>query len=537
MLANLKLRTGLLIVLGLFSVALWGSLFVAWSNARQSAHALDAISRLSDEQIEPLHETERLLLSALANMDNACINLQRGDQIKANDYTRKASAALLQAKQIFDAYRRVAASDPRAAQVLDAYAKYENVLTLREEALYDVSLDAYTAAASNAEQADASFQATLRAVIQHAEQTRDEERQASERRAMLSAYLAGGLFALTLGLCMLAWGFVERFLLRPLRTTGQHFERIAQGDLSARIDGISRNEIGQLLAALQRMQGSLSDTVDGIRRGTDDVNRNAQDIARGNLDLSSRTEQQAAALEQTAATLEELSAAIKQNAEHTRHSNQLARTAAQEATQGGEIVTRIVDTMGKVSESAHRITDIVSVIDGIAFQTNILALNAAVEAARAGVQGKGFAVVATEVRSLALRSAQAAKEVKTLIEDSVQRVAIGSEQVSQAGGTMRQIVASVNQVMLTMDEIATATAQQADGIEQVSTAVIQMDRSTQQNGALVEQTASAADALRNRAEQLVQLVAAFTLDGVASPDADDAETEDPLSDPILAVRM
>jgi len=519
MLVNLKLRTGLLIVLGLLSLALWSALWVAWSNARQAAQALDAISQLSDRQLEPLHETERLLLAALANMDNACINLQRGDQIKANDYTRKASAALLQAKQIFNVYRQISGNDSRSAQVLTAYEKYQDVLTAREEALYDVSLDAYTAAAANAEQADASFQATLHAVIQYAQQMSDAERVAAERRAIWATYLASALFVLSLVLCGSAWLFISRFLLHPLRVTGRHFERIAGGNLDARIDGISRNEIGQLLSALDQMQRSLAQTVAGIRRGTEDVNHNAQDIARGNLELSSRTEQQAAALEQTAATLEQLSAAIKQNAEHTRHTTQLARHAAQEATQGGDLVSRIVDTMGKVSESAHKITDIVSVIDGIAFQTNILALNAAVEAARAGVQGKGFAVVATEVRSLALRSAQAAKEVKTLIEDSVQRVALGSEQVSQAGSTMRQIVASVNQVMLTMDEIATATAQQADGIEQVNTAVMQMDHSTQQNGVLVEQTAGAADALRSRAQQLVQLVAAFS---VGAADAEPA---------------
>ena len=517
MLTNMKIRTGLLLVLGLFSAALWAAVCMAWLDARQSGKAMDAVIALSDQQIEPLHDTERLMLTALVNMDNAYINLQRGDQIKANDYTRKASAALAQAKNTINAYRAAngsnGAGDPLAARVLDAYANYSNVLTSREEALYDVSLDAYVAATSNAEQADTMFEATLREVIQHAERKRDDLRTASSRRSTMAVYLAGALFVLSLALTVFYWVLFERVLLQPLRTAGHHFDRISGGDLSTPINGISNNEIGVLLSALQRMQHSLRETVSVIRQGTNDVHDSAQHIARGNIELSSRTEQQAAALEETAATLEQLSAAVKQNAGNTQHTTQLARDAANNATQGGEIVSRIVNTIGRVSESAHKITDIVGVIDGIAFQTNILALNAAVEAARAGVQGKGFAVVATEVRSLALRSAQAAKEIKILIEDSVARVKLGSEQVTHAGQTMQQIVASVNDVMHTMNTVSIATSEQSDGIEQVSLAVIQMDQSTQQNGLLVEQTATAAEALRAQADRLVESVSLFQIDG------------------------
>lgn len=517
MLTNMKIRTGLLLVLGLFSAALWAAVCMAWLDARQSGKAMDAVIALSDQQIEPLHDTERLMLTALVKMDNAYINLQRGDQIKANDYTRKASAALAQAKNTINAYRAAngsnGAGDPLAARVLDAYANYSNVLTSREEALYDVSLDAYVAATSNAEQADTMFEATLREVIQHAERKRDDLRTASSRRSTMAVYLAGALFVLSLALTVFYWVLFERVLLQPLRTAGHHFDRISGGDLSTPINGISNNEIGVLLSALQRMQHSLRETVSVIRQGTNDVHDSAQHIARGNIELSSRTEQQAAALEETAATLEQLSAAVKQNAGNTQHTTQLARDAANNATQGGEIVSRIVNTIGRVSESAHKITDIVGVIDGIAFQTNILALNAAVEAARAGVQGKGFAVVATEVRSLALRSAQAAKEIKILIEDSVARVKLGSEQVMHAGQTMQQIVASVNDVMHTMNQVSTATSEQAEGIEQVSLAVIQMDQSTQQNGLLVEQTATAAEALRTQADRLVESVSLFQIDG------------------------
>ena len=515
MLAKLKIRTSLLFVLGIFSFALWTAVFIAWTDARASARAMQELIALSDRQIQPLHEVERLFQATLINMDNAYINLVRGDQIKANDYTRKASAVLQQAKKTFDSYRQGDKSEAglaeRAQQVGRSYDAYSKVLEAREVALYDVSLDAYAAATSSAEEADRMFAGSLREVIVHAESVRSTLIAAAEQRYTVAAYLAAGLFVFSLLLVGFYWVLFARVLLRPLATTGEYFDRITGGDLTASVEGASDNEIGVLLGALQRMQQGLVRTVSSIRHGTEDVNQSARDIAQGNIDLAVRTDQQASSLEETAATLEQLSAAVKQNAENTRHTNTLAATAAGDAVKGGQLMMRIVGTMDQVASSASKISEIVSVIDGIAFQTNILALNAAVEAARAGTQGRGFAVVATEVRSLALRSAEAAKEVKVLIGESSACIGLASEQVIETGRAMEQIVTSVNTVMNTMNEIAVATQEQADGLEQVSRVVVEMDKSTQQNAALVEHTAAAANALTRQADSLMASVSVFTV--------------------------
>lgn len=399
--------------------------------------------------------------------------------------------------------------DRDAKQVVVAFDEYAKVLASREEALYDVSLDRYLAGTGSTERADASFDAMLREVIERAETARDTVRAESVQRSVRASWIAVGLLATSLALIVLVWALSDRVVLRPLRYASQQLERIARGDLTGRIDTSSKNQIGALLHAVARMRADLVDTVDGIRSSTDEVTRGAAEIAVGNTELSARTDAQAAALEQTTATLEQLAAAVRNNARHTQETSALARSAAIDAERGGEIVERIVNTMGKVSSSARKITDIVGVIDGIAFQTNILALNAAVEAARAGTEGKGFAVVAAEVRSLALRSAQAAKEVTALIEASEISVDLGSEQVLEAGAAMKQIVAGVDHLMRTIDEISRATVEQADGIEQASHALAQMDRTTQQNAALVELTAAAASALQSQAERLVESVAVF----------------------------
>ena len=515
MFANVNIRTGLMAVLGLFAAALWMSAWSAWHDARDAARAMDAIVRFSRARLTPLQDAERLLFLTRVDMDSAYINLQRGDQVAATDYTRKASSALQEAHRVFDAYRMLAMSggqvgdDADARKVVAAFDAYAKVLASREEALYDVSLDRYIAGTGSTERADATFDAMLREIIARAERTRDTIRAESVGRSERASWTAVGLFGTSLALIVLVWALSDRVLLRPLRYASQQLDRIARGDLTARIDTSSKNQIGALLQCVARMRADLVGTVHGIRASTDEVTRSAAEIAAGNIELSARTEEQAAALEQTAATLEQLAAAVKNNAQHTQETSALARSAATDAARGGEMVQRIVDTMGKVSASARNITDIVGVIDGIAFQTNILALNAAVEAARAGTQGRGFAVVAAEVRSLALRSAQAAKEVTALIGASEASVDLGSEQVLEAGAAMKQIVSGVDHLMRTIDEISRATAEQADGIEQASHALAQMDRTTQQNAALVEQTAAAAGALELQAERLVESVAVF----------------------------
>ncbi|WP_459618393.1 methyl-accepting chemotaxis protein [Bordetella sp. 2513F-2] len=316
---------------------------------------------------------------------------------------------------------------------------------------------------------------------------------------------------LSLILMVVARILFGRLVVRPLVEAGQHFDRIAGGDLTARVEVRNSNEIGQLFASLKRMQESLTRTVSTVRRGVEEINVGAREISAGNTDLSSRTEQQAASLEETAASMEELASTVKQNADNARQANQLAASASDVAERGGAAVSEVVSTMEGISASSRKISEIVSVIDGIAFQTNILALNAAVEAARAGEQGKGFAVVAGEVRSLAQRSAQAAKEIKQLIEDSVSKVGTGSQQVERAGATMQEIVASVKRVTDIMGEISAASEEQSSGIDQVNRAVSQMDEVTQQNAALVEEAAAAAGSLQEQAQRLAEAVSVFKI--------------------------
>ena len=286
---------------------------------------------------------------------------------------------------------------------------------------------------------------------------------------------------------------------------------IAQGDLSQSVVADGRDEIGQMLSQLAQMQDNLAKVVADVRIGSESVATASSQIASGNHDLSARTEQQASALEETAASMEELSATVKQNADSARQANQLALSASTTAIQGGEVVNQVVDTMKHINDSSNRIADIISVIDGIAFQTNILALNAAVEAARAGEQGRGFAVVASEVRSLAGRSAEAAKEIKGLINASVERVEQGCVLVDQAGTTMTEVVSSIKRVTDLMGEISAASNEQSQGVSQVGEAVMQMDQVTQQNAALVEEMAAAASSLKSQAQDLVGTVAVFKL--------------------------
>ncbi|MEJ7688534.1 MAG: methyl-accepting chemotaxis protein [Variovorax sp.] len=304
---------------------------------------------------------------------------------------------------------------------------------------------------------------------------------------------------------------ISRSITRPLAHAVKVAQTVAGGDLSARIEVQSRDETGQLMQALKNMNESLAKVVGEVRSGTDTIATASGQIAAGNHDLSSRTEEQASSLQQTAASMEELTSTVKQNADNARQANQLAVSASEVAVRGGSVVNQVVDTMGSINASSRKIVDIIGVIDGIAFQTNILALNAAVEAARAGEQGRGFAVVASEVRNLAQRSAAAAKEIKTLIGDSVDKVEEGSKQVAEAGKTMNEIVDSVRRVTDIMGEITAASQEQTSGIEQINHAITQMDQVTQQNAALVEEASAAAQSLQEQAGSLVQAVSVFTL--------------------------
>jgi methyl-accepting chemotaxis protein len=324
---------------------------------------------------------------------------------------------------------------------------------------------------------------------------------------LLIVSLAAGGVAVTMALALI------RAITRPLAQAVSAADRVANGDLSQRIEFSGKDETARLLDAMQRMQQSLASTVASVREGAESVSTASAQIAQGNADLSARTEEQASSLEQTSATMEELGATVRQNADSAQQANQLAQSASEVARNGGQVVGEVVTTMRGIEDSSKRISDIISTIDGIAFQTNILALNAAVEAARAGEQGRGFAVVASEVRSLAQRSAEAAKEIKSLINDSVERVQSGTQLVDRAGQTMQDIVTSVQRVADIVGEISSASIEQSAGIAQVGEAVTQLDQATQQNAALVEESAAASESLKHQAVRLLESVAGFKLDG------------------------
>src|SRR5450830_318546 len=336
----------------------------------------------------------------------------------------------------------------------------------------------------------------------------DAEASFSASRALLIAVLAFVVVAAS----VLGW-VITRLITAPLAEAVQAAKQISAGNLAFAIAAKGRDEVGDLLHALEDMRESLSRVVSGVRHGADGVANASMEIAQGNNDLSARTEQQASALEETAASMEELGSTVRQNADNARAANQLALNASTVATQGGEVVAEVVDTMKGINESSRKISDIIGVIDGIAFQTNILALNAAVEAARAGEQGRGFAVVAGEVRSLAQRSAEAAKEIKSLIGASVERVEQGSHLVDRAGATMTEVVSAITRVSDIVGEISSASSEQSSGVTQIGQAINQLDQTTQQNAALVEESAAAAQSLEHQSAQLVAAVSVFKLSG------------------------
>jgi len=319
-----------------------------------------------------------------------------------------------------------------------------------------------------------------------------------------------GLAAIVLGVVAAWW--ITRTITQPINAALKVAETVSSGDLTSDIQVSSNDETGQLMHALKTMNTNLVNIVGQVRNGTDLIATASTQIAAGNQDLSSRTEEQASSLEETASSMEELTSTVRFNAENARQANELAISASEIASRGGSVVGEVVNTMGSINDSSRKIVDIISVIDGIAFQTNILALNAAVEAARAGEQGRGFAVVASEVRNLAQRSASAAKDIKGLIDDSVQKVQIGSELVDKAGQTMEEIVQSIGRVTQIMTQISHASEEQSIGIAQVNDAITQMDQVTQQNAALVEEAAAAAESMQEQSAKLADVVSVFKLD-------------------------
>ncbi|OBV36838.1 methyl-accepting chemotaxis protein [Janthinobacterium psychrotolerans] len=429
--------------------------------------------------------------------------------------------------------KEMAVSSARATEIQDAIGKSQ--LSDQEKALYQDVLatrKAYTEVRRNVFKAKNAGDLELGKRLYEGDMAarRDIYLASLDKLAKLEAQLLdvtagelragyenGRLLLISLGLAAIALGiacayWITRSITRPITRAVAVAQAVSTGDLTSRIVVDSTDETGQLMQALKEMNDKLVSIVGQVRTSTDAIGTASSEIAAGNLDLSSRTEQQASSLEETASSMEELTSTVKRNADNARSANQLAIDASQIASRGGVVVSEVVSTMGSINESSRKIVDIISVIDAIAFQTNILALNAAVEAARAGEQGRGFAVVASEVRGLAQRSSQAAKEIKGLIDDSVQKVEAGSQLVDKAGRTMDEIVQSISHVTQIMNQITDASEQQRSGIEQVNQAIGQMDQVTQQNAALVEEAAAAAESMQEQATRLTDVVGLFKLD-------------------------
>ncbi|ECN5928434.1 HAMP domain-containing protein [Salmonella enterica subsp. enterica serovar Infantis] len=436
------------------------------------------------------------------------------DEMKAN--IAAAETRIKQSQDGFNAYMSRAVKTP-ADDALDnelnaRYTAYINglqpMLKFAKNGMFEAIINHEN---EQAKQLDAAYNhVLLKAIELRTERARLLSEQAYQRTRLGMMFMIGA-FTLALVLTLMTFMVLRRTVIQPLQQSASRIERIAAGDLTMADEPTGRSEIGRLSHHLQQMQHALQQTVGAVRQGAEEIYRGTSEITAGNTDLSSRTEQQAAAIEQTAASMEQLTATVKQNADNAHHASKLAEDASGKASRGGQMVSGVVQTMGNISTSSKKISEITAVINSIAFQTNILALNAAVEAARAGEQGRGFAVVASEVRTLASRSAQEAKEIEGLIGASVSLIEQGSEEVIAAGSTMNEIVDAVKRVTDIMLDIAAASDEQSRGIVQVSQAISEMDKVTQQNASLVEEASAAAASLEEQAARLTQAVDAFHL--------------------------
>ena len=519
-LSNFKIGTRLYLAFG----AVIALLAILVASAQSNLSSLDEANGWNVHTYEVLGEASGLL--------EGLVDIETGERGFALTGKEASLEPLLYGKRIFAEHlqkiRSLTSDNPtqqsrlatlEATQQRWLATAVEPVIALRRAAIADGNLEAVVAAEQAGKgKADMDAMRALLVEIGKTERVLLAQR-ASEAASLKSrttwVLLGGGAIAAVLA-CALAF-LLNRNITRPLRDAVQLAQRVAKGDLSSQIVVRSQDETGELMAALRDMNAALVAIVGDVRGGTETIATASAQIAAGNMDLSSRTEQQASSLEETASSMEELTSAVKQNADNAQAARSLAASASAVAVQGGAVVADVVHTMGSINDSSRKIADIIGVIDGIAFQTNILALNAAVEAARAGEQGRGFAVVATEVRNLAQRSASAAKEIKGLIDDSVDKVGAGNKLVEQAGATMQQVVDSVQRLSTIIGEITDASEEQRVGIEQVNEAINQMDQVTQQNAALVEEAAAAANAMQEQAEQLTQSVQVFRLAAPARP--------------------
>ncbi|WP_437887048.1 methyl-accepting chemotaxis protein [Phytobacter sp. V91] len=462
-----------------------------------------------------LNESSELLLRAR-------LDLRLYESLVGNGDTEKAKVALERAKGKIEgasAKWQDYLKYPQSAEELVISKEMASSRdTLMEDfinpalaALEAGKLDEYRQRAGKSTTLYAAFDKASKTLVAYKIKSIDIAYEDSNTRVTRMEFVLYFSIACALVLAALAWSVMTNLIVKPLNNVIRVFDRIAEGDLRARIDIAGKNEIAQLFAAVQRMRDGLENMVLVVRHGTDAIGSGVEEIASGNIDLSSRTEQQAASLDETASSMEQIMATVKNNEDNTRKANELSLKASDSASRGATVVSEVVSTMASIEKSSAKIGDIVGVIDGIAFQTNLLALNAAVEAARAGEAGRGFAVVASEVRVLAQRSATAAKEIGTMISDSLSRIEQGSGLVKEAGVTMNEVMVDVKEVVEIMDEVMLASGEQTRGISQINIAIHQMDGVTQQNASLVAEVATAASSLQQQVVQLQQSVTRFQI--------------------------
>ncbi|MDQ7733182.1 methyl-accepting chemotaxis protein [Halomonas sp. SpR1] len=517
LLRNLSIHAAVVAALSCFVVLI---LVIAGLGAvadRDAQNNLDTLSNISVAQLNEINRADSLLNQAMVAMETASNFLMVGQTRQSNEQVDIASDRIERSEQRFARFAANSFSPQDAVLANALIEDFNTVMGLikqQHETFEYMDLTSYNNLRDELVEPLSSLNASTTAFVQHGFQRVDTIRADAQAQSELFNMIKAAAVLFALVITLVIYFGLRRTVIAPLRGAVQRLDAIAEADLSKPLPEAGKNEIGRLFGAMGTMQQSLTNIVSRVREGSNEIHHGTREIASGNADLSSRTEQQAASIQQTAASMEEMTATVKQNADNARQASTLAADASTTAERGGQVVEQVVQTMHGISTSSKKVADITSVIDSIAFQTNILALNASVEAARAGEQGRGFAVVAGEVRNLASRSADAAKEIKTLIDASVTQIQQGSTLVEQAGTTMSDVVTAVRRVTDIMDEISAASQEQSDGIEQVSQAVGQMDQVTQQNAALVQQATAAAASLEEQANRLEQAVAVFKLLGM-----------------------
>ncbi|MBE0490084.1 MAG: Tar ligand binding domain-containing protein [Halomonas sp.] len=516
---NISIHAAMVAVLACFVIFIAAIAAMGVIADRNAGRTLHTLNQISAEQLNEINRAYALMNVGRNHLEIASNLIMIGRMGEANAHLDSAMDRFGRAEQRFQAFVATPKMNDGALladRVEEQFTAVIELLRRQHTALDQLDTTTFNRLREELNVPSTALDAAMTEFVAYGFARADGMIRDFRDQVQRFEWFGLGLLTLIGLLVVMIYVGLRRVVIRPLDAAVANLEAIAEADLSREIQVLGRNEISRLFAAMRKMQEGLARVVGEVRQGSGSIHFGTREIASGNADLSSRTEQQAASLEETAASMEQITATVKQNADNARQASGLALEASTTAERGGEVVDRVVKTMHGISDSSRKIADITGVIDSIAFQTNILALNASVEAARAGEQGRGFAVVAGEVRNLASRSAEAAKEIKTLIESSVAQVQAGSSLDENAGETMDEVVQAVRRVTDIMDEISAASQEQSDGIEQVSQAVGQMDQVTQQNAALVQEASAAASSLEEQAGRLEQAVARFRLAGEAA---------------------